>query len=463
MPERTVLAAAALLTCLMWLPLDRASGVATSRADPPPQAMRQPPGGALRAIVTPAADPLATDAPAVPAITDGALRAPVVPSANITSSRVDGWHELAAADKLSIKFQGQADLTGQYRIGADGSISIPVIGRLRVVAMTPSELEAALAERVTRYTGQKSYVTVEVAAYRSVFVAGFVSRPGDFPWQPGMTVLQGVALAGGLYRHVGDGSSVMLGDEAELTRLRKAVARQKRNLASLARLEAERRDRPAIEMPQRLLDLVGAEEAAEVVEAETSALVSGRAAFEAKKVALARATEMAKRQLAGLSAQSKRLEAQLSTRRDYKAKIDGLQSKGIVSAVRSMDEFARVGELEDRSIGIAVAIARVEGTLAGLERDRVNLEHDRRAGLDQDIIRVGREIAEAAIEIEAARSGYRKLTGHDPSMRMVSAEPARKSVVSYKIVRQTAQGPRPQPADQLSAVRPGDIVVVVVE
>ena len=55
-------------------------------------------------------------------------------------------------------------------------------------------------------------VAVEVLAYRPVFVLGMVERGGQFPYQPGMTVLSAVALAGGFnYRAVQDQVSVTRG------------------------------------------------------------------------------------------------------------------------------------------------------------------------------------------------------------------------------------------------------------
>lgn len=455
MARYAALAAAALLAFIIWWPLESGGKrLPSSRADSPPP----------RANLDPLPDPLAASAPIFPSAVsaDKGARSQVVPYQSPVNPDFMSTNELLGAEKLAIKFQGEPELSGTYRIGPDGGISIPVIGRLSAAEMDAAELEAALAERVSRYTGRKSYVTVEVASYRPVFVAGFVQRPNSYDWRPGMTVLQGVALAGGLFRQVSDGSSPLLNDDGELSRLRKAVAKQKRNLAALARLEAERQGAAEIVPPQSLLDLVGNEEAKEVIQAEASSLTSKRASLEAKKVALARATEMANKQLQGLSQQAGRLEAQLATRRNYKSEIDNLKAKGIVSAVRSMDESARVGDLEDRSTTVAVAIARIEGVLASLERDRVNLEHDWRAQVDQDIIKVARDISDIAIEIESARDSYRKLTGSDPTTGLV-AEPKRKSMVAYKIVRHTSKGPKTIEADQLTVVGPGDIIVVALE
>jgi polysaccharide export outer membrane protein len=48
-------------------------------------------------------------------------------------------------------------------------------------------------------------VAVQVLAYRPIFVLGEVSKPGQYPYQPGMTMLTAVAAAGGFtYRAVED-------------------------------------------------------------------------------------------------------------------------------------------------------------------------------------------------------------------------------------------------------------------
>jgi polysaccharide export outer membrane protein len=51
---------------------------------------------------------------------------------------------------------------------------------------------------------------VDVVSYRPVFILGEVSKPGQYPYQPGMTVLTAVAVAGGFtYRAVTDYASIL--------------------------------------------------------------------------------------------------------------------------------------------------------------------------------------------------------------------------------------------------------------
>lgn len=77
--------------------------------------------------------------------------------------------------------------------------------------MTPQELEGAVAGGLKeRKILRDPSVSVEVLAYRPVFVLGEVAKPGQYPYQPGMSALTAVAIAGGFtYRAVQDYMSVI--------------------------------------------------------------------------------------------------------------------------------------------------------------------------------------------------------------------------------------------------------------
>jgi polysaccharide export outer membrane protein len=53
-------------------------------------------------------------------------------------------------------------------------------------------------------------VSVEVTTYRPIFVLGEVSKPGQYPYQPGMTMVTAAAVAGGFtYRAIDSYASVV--------------------------------------------------------------------------------------------------------------------------------------------------------------------------------------------------------------------------------------------------------------
>lgn len=376
-----------------------------------------------------------------------------------------GRIELNGAEKLSIKFQGYAELTGDYRVHSDETISIPAIGRISVAGITAAELEVALVEKAAKVTGREAYITVEVAEYRPVFVSGLVTRPGAQAWKPGMTVLHAVTLLGGVYRSMSEGgsSATGIGTDSEIHRLRKSIGDLKRSIAMAARLRAERSNAPKIEVPADLVTLVGQLEAESLIAEQMSSLTSRRTSLAAQLGSIERSRELANQELAGLQAQSKRLREMLEIRRVYKEKIDGLLAKGIVRADRGMDEQSRLGDLEDRATTISVGIARVQGMLSALERETIMLKQDRLAAVDTELIRVGKEIAAAELDIEASRNAYLKMTGTPAPTTFVEKEAAKPAVIEYHIVRQQGSVQASVKVDQFARLKPGDIILVDVQ
>src|SRR5687768_11709490 len=51
-------------------------------------------------------------------------------------------------DLFDVRVYGEADLTGTYQAGADGTIAFPLIGRVVVTGKVPSELEAEIQTRL---------------------------------------------------------------------------------------------------------------------------------------------------------------------------------------------------------------------------------------------------------------------------------------------------------------------------
>ena len=369
--------------------------------------------------------------------------------------------ELTGADKLSIKFHGYQDLTGDYRVNPDETLSIPALGRVSIGGVTAAELEIVLAERAAKITGRESYITVEVAEYRPIFVSGLVSRPGSHAWQPGMTVLHAVTLLGGIYRATAEtGGGVVIGADGEILRLRRAINDIKRSMAVLARYRAERADQGTIAVPEELSALVGKVEAQSLIAEQTSVLANRRSSLTAQLAALERAKAIGQQEVAGLTAQGQRLREVLEQRRSYKKNIEGLQAKGYVRAERTMDETSKLVELEDRATTVSVGIARVQGMLVGIERDLIGLRQDRMVEIDQEIFKLNKENAQLELEIEGARNAYFKITGAPAPMTFGDKEAPKTTLVEYQVVRYEAGVQSSSKVDQFTRLKPGDIVIV---
>ena len=119
-------------------------------------------------------------------------------------------YRLAPEDQLRITVFEDTRLSGEYRVADSGTVAIPLAGAIQVGGLTVAEAETRIrGEFRRRQLLQDPGVAVQVIAYRPIFVLGMVERAGQFPYQPGMTVLSAVALAGGFnYRAIQDRVSV---------------------------------------------------------------------------------------------------------------------------------------------------------------------------------------------------------------------------------------------------------------
>ncbi len=113
----------------------------------------------------------------------------------------DGQPPLGVGDQIAITVFGQPDLSAEVTVGESGSIMVPLIGTLNVLNMSAAQLETMVAKRLKDggYL-QNPGVSVQIRQLRSqlVSVIGEVQRPGRYPIQGKMTVLEALATAGGL-------------------------------------------------------------------------------------------------------------------------------------------------------------------------------------------------------------------------------------------------------------------------
>ena len=132
-------------------------------------------------------------------------------------------YRLGGGDQVRIITFGEDQLTGDFRVDDRGNIALPLLGNVKAEGSTPEGLSSSIsAELRRRKLLQDPSVAVEVVAYRPVFVLGEVAKPGEYPYQPGMTMLTTVAIAGGFtYRGIQDYASVVrtTGNSAEQGKL----------------------------------------------------------------------------------------------------------------------------------------------------------------------------------------------------------------------------------------------------
>jgi polysaccharide export outer membrane protein len=118
------------------------------------------------------------------------LRAQAAPSADFV---------IGPEDVLSIVFWRDKDMTTQVTVRPDGKISLPLLDEVQAAGLTPADLRAHLIEDSKKFFGNPNVtVVVQTINSRKVFITGQVVKPGPYVIVAPTTVLQLIAMAGGL-------------------------------------------------------------------------------------------------------------------------------------------------------------------------------------------------------------------------------------------------------------------------
>ncbi len=123
-------------------------------------------------------------------------------------------YTLGAGDRVKVSVFGENDLSGEFEIGGDGSIAIPLVGKIRSSGMSVVQLEREVTRLLKDGYLKKPRVNIEVVNYRPFYILGEVKRPGSYSYVSGMTVLNAVALGGGFtYRAQKNRMTISRGDD----------------------------------------------------------------------------------------------------------------------------------------------------------------------------------------------------------------------------------------------------------
>jgi polysaccharide biosynthesis/export protein len=113
-------------------------------------------------------------------------------------------------DVLSIVFWRDKEMSTQVTVRPDGKITLPLVDEMQAAGLTPADLRAQLIDASKRFFGNPNItVIVQEIHSRKVFITGQVVKPGPYVITTPTTVLQLIAMAGGL-KDFADSSNILI-------------------------------------------------------------------------------------------------------------------------------------------------------------------------------------------------------------------------------------------------------------
>jgi polysaccharide biosynthesis/export protein len=102
-------------------------------------------------------------------------------------------------DVLTIVFWREKDLSGDVIVRPDGRISLPLLNEFEASGLTPEQLRVKILTAADQYVQDPNLtIVVKQINSRRVYITGMVNKPGPYSLMAPTTVVQLLAMAGGL-------------------------------------------------------------------------------------------------------------------------------------------------------------------------------------------------------------------------------------------------------------------------
>ena len=130
-------------------------------------------------------------------------------------------YRIGGQDLISVSVFGVEELSKEVRVNARGQISLPLIGTVMAGGHTVQELEADLSKKYAATYLQNPQVSVFVKEFASqrITMEGAINKPGIYPITGKITLLQAIALAGGIDEKTADLKGIVVMRQVEGKRM----------------------------------------------------------------------------------------------------------------------------------------------------------------------------------------------------------------------------------------------------
>ncbi|HEY6214762.1 MAG TPA: polysaccharide biosynthesis/export family protein [Vicinamibacterales bacterium] len=117
---------------------------------------------------------------------------------------------IGPGDVLTVQFWHEKDMSAEVVVRPDGNITLPLLNDVHAAGLTPDQLRRQVLVGAAHYIEDPAAtVAVKEINSRKVFVTGLVEKPGPYALSGSTTVIQLIAMAGGL-KEFADGKNILV-------------------------------------------------------------------------------------------------------------------------------------------------------------------------------------------------------------------------------------------------------------
>lgn len=358
-------------------------------------------------------------------------------------------------DSVQMVYTSWPDVSGEYNIGADGMLSLPMAGAVMAEGLTTEELSAAILSQLQARLGMQGEMdaSVEVIEYRPVYIMGEVQAPGAIAFRPGMNVIEAIGLAGGFRRAE---TAFLQSERSALASLGSYEVLEldlNRRLATLARLQAELSSKAELIPAPELAKMPGADQ---LLAREAQIKTARDAEVRSRLSQIAELERLLKAEIDRLNDQIGLRKEQLEMAEEELANTQNLVERGLTVASRRLDLQSRVADQEVRLLELETARLASEQRLNEAGRERLDILNARKEEILDSLRMEEAEIAtlrsrmktEAALYAEAVSKGEGFVTNQGIGQPVL------------ELTRREEEGLAQRSVERGEELQPGDIIEV---
>ena len=354
------------------------------------------------------------------------------------------------------EYQRWDAVSGEYAVTSDGTVTLSLIGAVPVEGMGPVELGAAIARRLQSATGLLTALnaTVTVVEFPPIYVIGTVGLPGAYPYRPGLTVLQALALSGGANRK-GAGDSGIKDEVSSLGELQTIRDNILRSIGRLSRLQAERSEVTEVKTPP---ELAGNEKGEEIM-AQERLIFAARAREQQRQLTtLAETKRLFLADIDVLNEKSTALDRNIKLVEEELNNVKGLVERGVATVSRRSDLERAVAALQSNRLDQVTATMRARQNVSESTRSELSLRDRRQT-------EIANELQDAQANLEKLRVKedvlVKTLVLTGTSMLVDRSHSLADPTFTYTIVRRSSDEPSEFEATEATVLNPGVVKVAL--
>ncbi|MGR9250800.1 polysaccharide biosynthesis/export family protein [Rhizobium leguminosarum] len=307
-----------------------------------------------------------------PALADGA---PLTPQTKIRLTIVQ-WMQSKG------QYERWDALGGEYTVSDEGAVFLPFLGSLSVGNRDNTSLTNEIAKRLQEKIGlvQAPAVTIEILEYPPIYVVGDVTKPGEYKFRPGLTVLQSLALSGGPLRATSLQQSQTIKLAGELRDVDHSMLR---STAKLARLQAEMTGAKEITFDQTLG--VDQQYAAGIYNEERVIFQARANALDRQSKALTELRDLLNSEVGMLGEKVQGSEDNIKSIEDQLTSVKTLVTKGLTVSSRQLDLERLLTTYRSNRLDLVTAIMRGRQAISETTRNLEGLYDTRRSEVASEL------------------------------------------------------------------------------